>query len=218
MGGYGPGSAYNKLWRQDSVITINGKVTGKLIVAPLNGMSESVALLVKQPDKAAYEVQLGPQWFVSQMPFKINVGDSVLVTGSRVKLGTRTVILAQSVTVGRREVRFRDRAGNPGWITAQVNVVAPEDPSLTGQITDRGTTVINGVEYNTYSIESATGTLTIIGEPTWLSARQPRAFSVGANVQVFGLRPPLQVAPNLYIADSFYTGGSVYVIRSPWGW
>jgi hypothetical protein len=218
MGGFGAGSAYNKLWKQSSIITFNGKVTGRLVVPPMKGMTDVVSIFVKQPDNEPFEVQLGPQWFVSQMPVKIGVGDTVLVTGSRVKLASRTIILAQTVTVGRREIRFRDRAGNPAWITALINVPAPADPSVSGEITERSTTVINGVEYNTYSIETETGTMTIIGEPTWLSARQPQVFNLGANVQVFGLRPPMQVAPNLYIADSFYTGGSVYVIRPPWGW
>lgn len=218
MGGFGAGSAYNKLWRQNALFTFNGKVTGKLAVAPMPGMSESVALLVKQPDNAAFEVQLGPQWFVSQMPVKVNVGDRIIVTGSRVTLGARTVVLAQSITVGKREIRFRDKKGNPAWVMAQVNVTMPGDPSLTGELTDRTTSVIDGVEYNVYSIQTDTGTMSIIGEPTWLADRQPKVFELGGNVQVFGLRPPIQVAPNLYIADSFYTGGSFYVIRSPWGW
>jgi hypothetical protein len=218
MGGFGPGSAYNKLWNKNAIITFNGRVTGKLVVQPFNGMMDAVSLLVKQPDNDAFEVQLGPQWFVSQMPVKINVGDNIMVTGSRVKLESRTVILAQSITVGKREIRFRDKSGNPMWVTAQMNAPAPTDPSLTGEIIDHSTTRINGVEYNVYQVDTGTGTTTIIGEPTWLSARQQMSFQVGMNVQVVGLRPPTQLAPNLFLADSMYSGGAVIVLRPPWGW
>ncbi|MEZ0327529.1 MAG: hypothetical protein ACAH95_16645 [Fimbriimonas sp.] len=215
-GGYALGSAYNKLWSAN-IITINGKVTGKLVVPPMKGMADAVALTVKQPNKTSYEVHLGPQWFVQHMPIKVNVGDNVIVTGSRVKLGDRMVIFAQSITVGKREIAFRDKRGIPTWITAQVNVQAPPATSTDGEIIDRDTVTIDGVDYNVYRIDTGTGTLDIVGEPTWLSNRQTTSFQMGQYVNVIGLRPPRQIAPNLYYADSFFSSGTLIVLRPPWG-
>lgn len=217
MGGFGPGSAYNKLWTS-SVITFNGRVTGKLVIPPMKGMADAVALLVNQPDRDSFEVHLGPQWFVQHMPVKINVGDDVIVTGSRAKLDGRTIILAQSITVKKREITFRDRRGTPIWITAQVNVAAPGGTATNGEIIDRDTVQIDGVTYNLYRVDTGTGTLDIVGEPTWLGSRQPTSFQVGHFVNVIGLRAPTQVAPNLYYADSFFGGGTMIVLRPPWGY
>jgi hypothetical protein len=184
----------------------------------MKGMADAVSLLVKQPNKPAYEVQLGPQWYVAQMPAKVQVGDNVIVAGSRVQLGGRTVILAQTVTIGKRDIRFRDKKGSPLWITAQVNVTAPVDPSTTGEIVERTTAMIDGIEYNVYRLDTGMGTMDIVGEPSWLSRRQTTTFNVGLNVQVIGLRPPTQIAPGLYLADSFYSGGTLIVLRPPWGY
>ncbi len=215
-GGYALGSAYNKLWTADT-ITFNGKVTGKLVVPPMKGMADSVALLVKQADKTSYEVQLGPQWFLQHMPAKVNVGDNVVITGARSKLGDRSIILAQSVIIGKREMTFRDKRGVPTWITTQVNVTAPTDVSTDGEIIDRNTMRIDGVDYNVYRVDTGTGTLDIVGEPTWLANRQTTSFEMGQFVNVIGLRPPRQIAPNLYYADSFFSSGTLIVLRPPWG-
>ncbi len=189
MGGFGPGSVYNKLWTAD-MITFNGRVTGKLVLPPMKGMAESVALLVQQADKDSFEVQLGPQWFVQHMPVRVNVGDKVMIAGSRVKMEGRTVIFAQSITIGKRDIAFRDKKGSPAWITAQTNVPAPSGSLTEGEIVLRDSVLIDGVNYNVYRIDTGTGMIDIVGEPTWLASRQNTSFQLGQFVNVVGLRQP----------------------------
>ena len=220
LAGYNFGSTYNKLWDSSTVTTINGAVTGKLTTPPMPGMGDGVTLTVKQSGKAAYEVQLGPAWFVNGISTQIKMGQQIAVTGSRVKIAGRQVILAQNIVVGKRDVFFRDKSGNPLWITTRMNTPAPTDVDYSGQIVGKGIRRIDGVDYNVYSVETASGTIDIVGEPAWLANRQTYAINVGYNVQVVGAsRPAVQVGYNLFWADSIYTGGNVVVIRPPgWGY
>ena len=59
-------------------------------------------------------VNLGPSWFLTQEKYTLEKGDAVIVTGSRVKLGTDAVI-AREVKKGAQTMTFRDAKGFPKW-------------------------------------------------------------------------------------------------------
>ena len=215
-GGYGSGSAFDKLWNGSKLISINGKITGKLINPPMANTENSVAILVKQTDKPVYEVQLGPEWYVSHLATAINTGDNVTILGSKVMLGNRSVIMAEIVTKGKTDIRFRDKNGLPYW----VGVTKPVEPVTAGEsgtVVSQGTVEIDGIDYTTYRINTDTGDVDMLAGPVWFVNRQDYVLRIGSSVQILGAMRPVAVGNHLFVAEGLYSGGSTFVIR-PFGY
>jgi hypothetical protein len=60
-------------------------------------------------------VWLGPNWFVESRGLKISALDRVEVTGSRLRLDGRPVILAAQVKKGDKILKLRNDQGQPLW-------------------------------------------------------------------------------------------------------
>ena len=210
-------TTYNKLWSGSNVVTINGTVTGKLVSPPLTGVEDTVALMVKQKDKEPYEVHLGPYWFVNRMPVQVNVGDKILVSGSKVTLNGRSVIMAESITKGKTQVLFRNRNGTPRWIGVIAEPLPTNTEIANGTLVATETTMINGVEHQLFRVETGQGTVDIVGAPTWYVQRQNYALNIGSGIQIVGAMRLVPAANNLYIADAIYSSGSTIVLR-PFGY
>ena len=65
--------------------------------------------------RESLEVYLGPVEFLKQFDFSFRAGDRLDVTGSRVKTGSATVVLAREVRRGSQTVYLRDNGGAPYW-------------------------------------------------------------------------------------------------------
>lgn len=61
------------------------------------------------------DVGVGPAWFLEKEKLQLAAGDKVEVTGSRVTLGGKATVIAQSVKKGDVAVALRDMAGVPVW-------------------------------------------------------------------------------------------------------
>jgi hypothetical protein len=61
------------------------------------------------------DVHLGPAWFVEEQSPKLQKGDEVEVTGSRVQLGGAQALIARSVKKGAEVLTLRDATGTPAW-------------------------------------------------------------------------------------------------------
>lgn len=214
-GGYGPTSEYNTHYNVHDTFTFNGKVIAQIVNPPMKGMANGVSLSVVQPDKTFFEVQLGPEWYVSQMPIKIKPGDNVFVTGSRGTLGGKKIVFAQSIIKGKQQVNFRTKDGWGRWNAMVANAPAPANPDYSGTLVDQNTVVYDGVPYNVYTLNTGAGTVQIVGAPTWYSQRQPTYLDIGHNVQILGARRMISVGNNVFVADSIYSAGTVY-LTNPW--
>ena len=62
-GGWGPGSAYGRMYDPKTVETVTGEVVKVDRITPMRGMSGGVHLVVKT-DKGDVSVHLGPQWYL----------------------------------------------------------------------------------------------------------------------------------------------------------
>jgi hypothetical protein len=82
-GGWGPGTAYGRMYDPKTVETVSGEVVKVDRITPMRGMSSGVHLVVKT-DKGDVSVQLGPQWYLENQDVKIQPKDKVEVRGSRV--------------------------------------------------------------------------------------------------------------------------------------
>ncbi len=113
-GGWGPTGQYGRLYDQKTVETITGRVTGVERIAPMKGMSSGIHLLVKI-EKETVVVHLGPSWYITNQDVKILPGDQVRVTGSKITLDGKPVLIAAEVQKGDEVLRLRDENGFPAW-------------------------------------------------------------------------------------------------------
>ncbi len=113
-GGWGPGATYNRTYNPATVETISGEVVAVDKVTPTKGMSYGIHLQLKT-DKETISVHLGPGWYIERLDTKIEKGDKIQVTGSRVTFGGAPAIIASQVKKGDAVLKLRDDNGFPVW-------------------------------------------------------------------------------------------------------
>ena len=113
-GGWGPGSAYVRMYDSKTVETISGEVVSVDTITPMKGMAYGVHLLLKA-DKGPISVHLGPGWYLENQDVNLEPNDRVQVRGSRITLDGKPVIIAAEVTRGDEILKLRDEAGFPLW-------------------------------------------------------------------------------------------------------
>jgi len=113
-GGWGPGTAYARLYNPQTVETISGEVVSVGRITPAQGMSYGVHLMVKT-DRETISVHLGPGWYIENQDVTILPKDRVEVRGSRITFEGKPAIIAATVKKGDEELALRDAAGHPAW-------------------------------------------------------------------------------------------------------
>jgi hypothetical protein len=113
-GGWGMGSAYQRMYNPATVETFSGTVEAVDQITPMKGMYGGIHLIVKT-DKSSVEVHLGPSWYIERMDTKIEKGDKVEVKGSKVTYEGKPAIIAAEVKKGDNTLILRDNAGIPSW-------------------------------------------------------------------------------------------------------
>jgi hypothetical protein len=113
-GGWGPGTAYTRLYNPQTVETISGEVVSVDRITPMKGMYYGVHLTVKT-DKETIAVHLGPAWYIENQDVKILPKDKIEVQGSRITYEGKPTIIAATVTKGDEVMALRDASGFPAW-------------------------------------------------------------------------------------------------------
>jgi hypothetical protein len=113
-GGWGPGSAYGRMYDAKTVETVAGEVVKVDRITPMRGMSGGVHVVLKT-DKGDVSVHLGPQWYLENQDVKIEPKDKVEITGSRVTVQGQPALIAAEVKKGDEVLKLRDAAGVPVW-------------------------------------------------------------------------------------------------------
>jgi hypothetical protein len=113
-GGWGMGSAYQRMYDPATVETLSGTVESVDKVTPMKGMHYGIHLLLKT-DKETIDVHLGPGWYIERLDTKIEKGDKIEVKGSRVTIAVKPAIIAAEVKKGDSILVLRDSAGVPAW-------------------------------------------------------------------------------------------------------
>lgn len=116
--GWEKNSAYNKLFNPKTVVTVTGKVTSiNREDRPMKGMEPGFSAVVHTKQGEDLNVQVGPAWFTSYYRQKWNVqqGDEVEVTGSRITLNGKPVIMAMRGRKGNLAMTCRNKTGKPLW-------------------------------------------------------------------------------------------------------
>jgi hypothetical protein len=60
-------------------------------------------------------VHLGPVWYIERQDMKIDPGDKVEITGSRIIFEGKPAIIATEVKNGAEILKLRDENGFPVW-------------------------------------------------------------------------------------------------------
>jgi len=113
-GGWGPGTAYGRLFDASTVETVSGEVVSVSLITPRKGMTSGVHLVV-DTEQGPLSVHLGPEWYVSRQETRIEASDTVEVRGSRVAFKGETVLVAARLKKGDETLVLRDGRGVPMW-------------------------------------------------------------------------------------------------------
>jgi len=109
-GGWGPGTAYARLYDPKTVETVSGMVSGVDTLIPMSGMGAGVHLLLAT-DAGAVSVHVGPVWYLENQEIRLEPGDRVQVRGSRIVFQGKPAVIAAEVTKGQDTLRLRDETG-----------------------------------------------------------------------------------------------------------
>jgi len=185
--GFGTDVFYGGAWDRSTVVTFKARIQGiSKIPGDLEGQATDQALLVQTfsmaPDRFGAErivfadgyltVELGPTWFVEDQSTKLKVNDYVEITGSRMVIDGRRVVMAQTVRHAHNVLALRRLSGTPYWYAFKPKpeskpptVVPPplqdsgstppadDTPPLRGQPQSLGNSLIYG---DAFSISGAT--------------------------------------------------------------
>jgi hypothetical protein len=114
MGGWGKGSAYNRLYNPRTVETLEGEIISVDKITPVKGMSYGVHLMLRT-DKDTISVHVGPGWYVNRQDLTLKVTDSVEVQGSRITFEGKPAIIAAEIKKDDQTLNLRNENGFPMW-------------------------------------------------------------------------------------------------------
>lgn len=115
MDAWAPDSDYNKKFDAKTVTTIDGTIQSVGTFRPASGAAPGLRLRVVQSDGNVVTIHVGPKAFVDKNQFSCSTGDKITVTGSRIALDNRPVILASELKKGDQTLKLRDDQGKPMW-------------------------------------------------------------------------------------------------------
>lgn len=97
-------------------VTLNGTIVE---LREMAGMGETMPgagmHVMLKTDKDTFEVHLGPVSYLKEQKVELANGDTIGVTGARVTMGDRKVILVRELRKGNQSWFLRDADGHPRW-------------------------------------------------------------------------------------------------------
>lgn len=99
-------------------VTVMGTIEEVREMTGMSGMAggsmRGMHLMLKT-DKETFEVHLGPVPYLKEQKVEFAKGDAIEVSGARVTMGGRRVILAREIRKGDQTWTLRDADGRPRW-------------------------------------------------------------------------------------------------------
>ncbi len=113
-GGWGMGGGYARFYDPKTVETTSGQVTEVDQTVFMKGMRKGVHLTLNT-GKESVSVHVGPIWYLENQDVKIEKGDKIEVTGSRITFDGKPAIIAAEIEKGGQTLKLRDENGVPVW-------------------------------------------------------------------------------------------------------
>ncbi len=105
----GPGRMYNP----DAVQTTAGTIQS---IDRIRRMNHEIVRLTLQSKDETVLVLIGPAAYVDAQPVKLEVGDTIVVTGSKMNRRGQSMLVAAEITKDGKTLKLRDSAtGRPLW-------------------------------------------------------------------------------------------------------
>jgi hypothetical protein len=95
-------------------VTVKGTVEDVREISSKGGGQAGMHAVLKTPG-GMFDVRLGPAEFWRRHGFELAKGDSIEVTGSKIKSGESEILIAREVRKGDKTVTLRDSSGVPVW-------------------------------------------------------------------------------------------------------
>jgi hypothetical protein len=105
---------YQQFYTIGSVATVSGVVQSVYQDTPPGVRIQAIYLNLKT-DAESIPVQLGPESFIQKLTTKFEEGDKIEVTGAKVTVERKTMMLAAQVRKGAETIVFRNSSGVPVW-------------------------------------------------------------------------------------------------------
>lgn len=105
---------YSRIYDPNTLETDSGRVVSieHIERGGRRSYGEHIVLRTRQ---GRLTVHLGPEWFMEKHGFKIRHGDQITVTGSRVLIGGKPVLIAGKISNQHEVLVLRDGEGMPVW-------------------------------------------------------------------------------------------------------
>lgn len=113
-GGWGHKSDYQRMYKPQTIVTVKGIVEEVEQIIPITGMCSGIHLKLKT-DSEVKSIHLGPSWFIERQYIKIEKGDAVEVTGSKIEYKGEPVVIAAEIKKEDSILKLRDENGYPRW-------------------------------------------------------------------------------------------------------
>lgn len=105
---------YSRNYDLNTIETIEGEIT-EVIYKPAKRKASMMGVHVMlQTDSETIPVHLGPVWYLEKQE-KLEKGDKISVTGSRITYDGAPAIIAASIERNQMILRLRDENGIPLW-------------------------------------------------------------------------------------------------------
>ena len=113
--GMGP-SVGGRHYNPATETTLTGTVENVLQTAGSRGWNGTH--LSFKTDQGVYDVHVGPSSFLSAQQFPIAKGEKLEITGSKVQMNGKDVLIARTITKDGKTLELRDAQGIPKWSNA----------------------------------------------------------------------------------------------------
>ena len=117
-GGRGTGRGYQGLYDTTTVQTVSGEVIAVDSFNGAHGIGAGIHAMLKS-DSGSVSVHLGPSWYLDKQSAKIEKGDKITVTGSRIIFQGKSALVAAEIKKGDKTLSLRDKQGYPLWSRRQ---------------------------------------------------------------------------------------------------
>jgi hypothetical protein len=100
-----------KHFNRGSIQTVSGEIT-EVFSDKGYHYQDFVYINLSVKDGGTIKIEMAPHWFI---PVEFSQKDHVTVTGSKVEVDKKTVIIAQSIQTEEKTILLRDKYGFPLW-------------------------------------------------------------------------------------------------------
>jgi hypothetical protein len=110
----GRDTVYGRMFNPETITSISGTITEVLKMRPGHQMHTGTHIRLKT-EKENIEVHVGPDWYLEKNEIRPRENQKVAITGSRIEMDGRPIIIASEITQDGKKVRLRDNNGIPLW-------------------------------------------------------------------------------------------------------